>query len=182
MANINELHLPDGTIKTIEDGTLWSGHRAAWEALTTEEQSKYKYVMFDDDSETGEVTDAVTDGDMRAVTSNAVYDALGFIRRITASSVAIQGSEFATICNFSEFTGNYIGILFGFSTARTPIDFPKAMFNMNTDRTSRFYIYINEQCHGILWLKNNDNNELEAKFTNQGAATSGFVVWAYTHN
>lgn len=76
MANISELQLPDGTIKTIEDGTLWSGHRAAWEALTTEEQSKYKYVMLDDDSETGETVDAVTDGDMRAVTSNAVFDAI----------------------------------------------------------------------------------------------------------
>jgi hypothetical protein len=76
MANINELQLPDGTTKIIEDGTLWSGHRANWEALTSEEQSKYRYVMFDDDSETGETVDAVTDGDMRAVTSNAVYDAL----------------------------------------------------------------------------------------------------------
>lgn len=76
MANISELHLPDGTTKVIEDGTLWSGHRAAWEALTTEQQSKYRYVMFDDDSETGETVDAVTDGDMRAVTSNAVADAL----------------------------------------------------------------------------------------------------------
>lgn len=32
--------------------------------------------MFDDDSETGETVDAVTDGDMRAVTSNAVFDEL----------------------------------------------------------------------------------------------------------
>lgn len=79
MANISELHLPDGTTKIIEDGTLWSGHRAAWEALTTEEQSKFRYVMFDDDSETGETVDAVTDGDMRAVTSNAVYNALAQI-------------------------------------------------------------------------------------------------------
>lgn len=76
MANINELQLPDGTIKIIEDGTIWSGHRADWEALTAEEQSKYRYVMFDDDSETGETVDAVTDGDMRAITSNAVADAL----------------------------------------------------------------------------------------------------------
>lgn len=76
MANISELHLPDGTTKVIEDGTIWSGHRAAWEALTSEEQSKYRYVMFDDDSETGEVTDEVADGNMKPVTSNAVADAL----------------------------------------------------------------------------------------------------------
>jgi hypothetical protein len=76
MANISELHLPDGTTKIIEDGTLWSGHRAAWEALTTEEQSKYRFVMIDNDSETGETVDEVTDGDMRAVTSNAVADGL----------------------------------------------------------------------------------------------------------
>lgn len=76
MANVNEIVLPDGTSATIEDGTLWSGHKADWEALTTEEQSKYRYVMFDDDSETGEVTDEVADGNMKPVTSNAVYDAL----------------------------------------------------------------------------------------------------------
>ena len=76
MANVNEIVLPDGTSATIEDGTLWSGHRADWEALTPEQQSKYRYIMFDDDSETGETVDAVTDGDMRAVTSNAVADAL----------------------------------------------------------------------------------------------------------
>lgn len=76
MANVNGIMLPDGTSATIEDGTLWSGHKADWEALTTEEQSKYRYVMFDDDSETGETVDAVTDGDMRAVTSNAVFDEL----------------------------------------------------------------------------------------------------------
>lgn len=76
MANVNGIVLPDGTSATIEDGTLWSGHREDWKALTSEEQSKYRYIMFDDDSETGETVDAVTDGDMRPVTSNAVADAL----------------------------------------------------------------------------------------------------------
>lgn len=76
MGNIQEVKFPDNTKHTFVDGTLWSGHRADWEALTADEQSKYRYVMFDDDSETGETVDAVTDGDMRAVTSNAVADAL----------------------------------------------------------------------------------------------------------
>lgn len=97
MANINELQLPDGTIKVIEDGTLWSGHRADWEALTAEEKSKYRYVMFDDDSETGETVDAVTDGDMRAVTSNAVFEKTTY--RTVATAVADGTKTYADMIN-----------------------------------------------------------------------------------
>ena len=50
------------------------GTMAEWIALTPQEKSQYTIVNILDDSETGETVDAVTDGDMRAVTSNAVYD------------------------------------------------------------------------------------------------------------
>lgn len=163
---------------------VFVGTMAQWNALTLEEKNKYDLVNITDDSETGETVDAVTNGDMRAVTSNAVFDSLSFGRRITASSVAVQGDgvTWTPICDYTEFTGNYIGIIFGFSTARTPIDFPKIMFNTNTNRTSRFPIDINDQCIGRLALRINDNGELEASFYNKGTATGGFVVWAYTHN
>lgn len=50
MANLDKLQIPgDNTEYNLMDGTLWSGHRADWEALTAEEKLKYRYVMFDDD-------------------------------------------------------------------------------------------------------------------------------------
>lgn len=171
-------------IKRRSTESTFIGTQAEWAALSDGDKALYRIVNITDDYDyNSDVVDSIIDGEPRAVSSNAVFDSLGFIRRITASSVAIQGNGvFTPICNFSEFTGNYIGILFGFSTARTPIDFPKGMFNTSTDKTSRFYININDQCNGVLWLKKNADEELEAMFSNQGTATSGFVVWAYTHN
>lgn len=55
---------------------VFKGTQAEWNALTEEEKSNFELVCLTDDSETGETVDAVTDGDMRAVTSNAVYDTL----------------------------------------------------------------------------------------------------------
>ena len=54
---------------------IWGGTEAAWDLLTDEEKSQYEYCFFDGDSaDYFAVVDAVTDGDMHAVTSNAVYD------------------------------------------------------------------------------------------------------------
>lgn len=55
---------------------IFKGTSAEWDALTAAEQAQYSVKMITDD-ETGATVDAVTDGDMRAVTSNAVYNALG---------------------------------------------------------------------------------------------------------
>lgn len=47
----------------------------AWDLLTDEQKAQYEYTFFDDDSsDYFAVVDAVTDGDMHPVTSNAVYD------------------------------------------------------------------------------------------------------------
>ena len=54
---------------------VWIGHKADWDLLSVSEKTKYDEAHFDDDTAAGQVTDAVTDGDMRTVTSNAVYDA-----------------------------------------------------------------------------------------------------------
>ena len=54
---------------------VFKGTQAEWDALTAEEQALFT-VRYHPDEATGDVTDAVTDGDLRAVTSNAVYDAL----------------------------------------------------------------------------------------------------------
>ena len=60
-----KLELMDLSMETLEP-----------DALTEEEKSNFELVCLTDDSETGETVDAVTDGDMRAVTSNAVFDAI----------------------------------------------------------------------------------------------------------
>ena len=55
---------------------IFKGTSAEWENLTPAEQAGYSVKCITDD-ESGNVVDAVTDGDMRAVTSNAVYDKVG---------------------------------------------------------------------------------------------------------
>ena len=54
---------------------VFKGTQAEWNALTEEEQALFT-VRYHPDEATGDVTDAVTDGDLRAVTSNAVYNAI----------------------------------------------------------------------------------------------------------
>ena len=54
----------------------FTGTQAEWDALTTAEKKTYGQALITNDTDTGEVVNGVTDGDMRAVTSNAVYDAL----------------------------------------------------------------------------------------------------------
>lgn len=55
------------------------GTTAQWNALTASQKAKYAIVDLVDDGETLGIdpVDAVTDGDMRAVTSNAVFDKVG---------------------------------------------------------------------------------------------------------
>ena len=57
---------------------IWIGHKADWDLLPVAKKTEYDEAHFDDDSDTdaSQVTDAVTDGDMRAVTSNAVFSTL----------------------------------------------------------------------------------------------------------
>ena len=67
---------------------VFKGTQAEWNALTEEEKSNFELVCLTDDSETGETVDAVTDGDMRAVTSNAVYDGLCKSKSITVTKTS----------------------------------------------------------------------------------------------
>lgn len=56
---------------------IWGGTEAAWEQLTDEEKAQYDYEFFEGDADYDSVVvDALIDGDMRPVTSNAVYDAV----------------------------------------------------------------------------------------------------------
>ena len=56
---------------------IFTGTMAEWNQLTTEQKTAYDLANITDDLGTeADIVDAVSDGDMRAVTSNAVHDAL----------------------------------------------------------------------------------------------------------
>lgn len=67
---------PDGSLEVVaEKNKRWVGTAEEWEQFKTDHPEKvleYDIVCISNDMDTGEVVDAVTDGDMRAVTSNAV--------------------------------------------------------------------------------------------------------------
>ena len=64
---------------------IWGGTEAGWELLTDEQKAQYEYTFFKGDSDyTLSVVDAVTDGDMRPVTSNAVYDVVHEMKQLPA--------------------------------------------------------------------------------------------------
>ena len=64
------------TIKA--DTVIFTGTRAQWDALSSTQKAKFNIVNTTDEDASGNgVTNAVTNGDMRAVTSNAVADMLG---------------------------------------------------------------------------------------------------------
>ncbi len=74
---VDSIKTSDGSKHPIQDNTIFTGTREQWDQLTTAQKQTYRIANFTDDlgSDAG-ITDAVTDGDMRAVTSNAVHDAL----------------------------------------------------------------------------------------------------------
>ena len=74
---VNAVDSTTGDIEIVANKNLvFKGTLDEWEALTTAEKKTYDEALITNDMDTGEVVDAVTDGDMRAVTSNAVYDTL----------------------------------------------------------------------------------------------------------
>ncbi len=84
-----------GTVNAVDDTTgdtevvankhlVFKGTLEEWEALTTAEKKTYDEALITNDMDTGEVVNEVTDGDMRAVTSNAVYDTLVNVEDFTS--------------------------------------------------------------------------------------------------
>ena len=65
----------DNLVSLLPSQRIFTGTQAEWDALTTYKKKTYGQVnITDDESDPSIVVDAVTDGDMHAVTSNAVYD------------------------------------------------------------------------------------------------------------
>ena len=84
---------------------IFKGTSAEWDALTAAEQAQYSVKMITDDSETGEVVDSVTDGDMRAVTSNAVYNAYPILETVHLESLSVSANSM-TILSLSDYNIN----------------------------------------------------------------------------
>lgn len=89
------LNVSDASSKTVIQNPVFTGTTAEWTAVT--DKSKYKIVNLTDDGETGEVVDAVTDGDMRPVTSNAVYDKLSELIKVGTVTATTNSSGIADI-------------------------------------------------------------------------------------
>ncbi len=110
--------LEGGNLISIEDdeinADIFVGTTAEWTALSSADKAKYTLVNITDDSETGETVDAVTDGDMRAVTSNAVFDELSFANEKTAQQTNVSISATYTDVNIPVTDAKY-GIITGVS-------------------------------------------------------------------
>ncbi len=86
--NVNAVDSTTGDIEVVANKHLvFKGTLEEWEALTTTEKKTYDEALITNDMDTGEVVNAVTDGDMRAVTSNAVYDAIANDNEVKTVSI-----------------------------------------------------------------------------------------------
>ena len=94
---VNAVDSTDGSTTVVANKNLvFKGTLDEWEALTTAEKKTYDQALITNDTDTGEVVNAVTDGDMRAVTSNAVHDA---ITNLTPVDAVTDGSMKAVTSN-----------------------------------------------------------------------------------
>lgn len=94
--NVNAVDSTDGSTTVVANKNLvFKGTLEEWEALTTAEKKTYDEALITNDMDTGEVVNGVTDGDMRAVTSNAVYDAIANVSEV--KSVSIEKTTVAGI-------------------------------------------------------------------------------------
>lgn len=91
--------------------TTFVGTTAAWNALSASDKAKYNLVSLTDDAYgSAGVTDAITDGDMRPVTSNAVYD--GLSTKIAKSLGDMSNCRLTSSLNSSGAEGPYFDSLF----------------------------------------------------------------------
>lgn len=74
---------------------IFKGTTAEWNALSAEEQDAYSVKIITDDGDTGDIADTVESGNLNAVTSNAVFDAVASADEGTPSTV-IDSKTFTT--------------------------------------------------------------------------------------
>ena len=80
----NDFDVDNNTVALSAAQRIFTGTQTEWEALSTAVKKTYGQVnITDDESDPCVVVDAVTDGDMHAVTSNAVFDAFNSVIDLT---------------------------------------------------------------------------------------------------
>jgi hypothetical protein len=125
--NDNATALMGAVEESIANTRILKGTFDDYNALTPEEKAKYSYVATPE-IPGGAITDAVTDGDMRPVTSNAVYNVLRAFKIIefvtsatytltAGQSLDITLSPYAIPSGYTpfgivNFAGGYNGIAF----------------------------------------------------------------------
>lgn len=111
---VNAVDSTDGSTTVVANKNLvFKGTLDEWEALTTAEKKTYDEALITNDMDTGEVVNGVTDGDMRAVTSNAVYDAIAPIGTVVEDTdhtnvTLVEGGADQTIRTLNLTTGTWI--------------------------------------------------------------------------
>lgn len=104
---------------------IFGGSVDAWDLLTDEQKAQYDYTFFDDDSnDYFAVVDAVTDGDMHPVTSNAVAEKISDVLSPILNTYGAKNmlntigySDSGTVSNGIEYTVNPDGTVTANGTA-----------------------------------------------------------------
>ena len=117
-----------------KENAIFKGTSAEWEALTPAEQAGYSVKCITDD-ESGVVVDAVSEGDMRAVTSNAVYDALG--RPTIDISKIVSSNTFSVKALYDNY-GNGTYLVYGQGTTGHGV-IMVSLWTVSSD--SKAYVY-----------------------------------------
>lgn len=103
--------------KVNADTNIFKGTVAQYEALSTEAKKKYSHIGSPDEL-TEDVADAVTDGDKRPVTSDAVYDEFGRRLTVVRGSVTTGGYGGTTLPTMYS---NGYQVSFGVTFKKPPI-------------------------------------------------------------
>lgn len=104
---------------------IFGGSVDAWDLLTDEQKAQYEYTFFDGDSnDYFAVVDAVTDGDMHSVTSNAVAEKISDVLSPILNTYGAKNmldtigySDSGTVSNGIEYTVNPDGTVTANGTA-----------------------------------------------------------------
>lgn len=102
---VNAVDSTDGSTTVVANKHLvFTGDLSEWNSLSISERKAFDEALISNDMDTGEVVNAVTDGDMRAVTSNAVYDALANVSEVKTASI-----EKTTVAGITTYWSDNVG-------------------------------------------------------------------------
>ena len=122
------------------------GTRAEWDLLSAAEKKQYDICNLTDDLAGGEliISDAVTDGDMNAVTSNAVFEYMNNVE--TISLTQNTGSQYTILELKAIRTGNIVSVvgiievLAQMESLVIATGFPSPLVTKDTAHSTQFYL------------------------------------------